>query len=168
MTSVLVLNVTYEALGIVDFRRAIRLIFTGKAEVVEATAGEVRSTSLAVRLPSIVRMLYLIRRHHGRIASTRKRILMRDGYRCAYCGSTGGRAMTIDHVRPRSRGGKSTWENLVCACVACNHRKGNRTPDEAGMLLRIVAREPRRMPFAALAHAIVPSEWRTYLFVTHS
>jgi 5-methylcytosine-specific restriction endonuclease McrA len=168
MTSVLVLNVTYEALGIVDFRRAIRLVFTGKAEVVEARAGELRSASLAMRLPSIVRMLYLIRRQRGRAASTRKRVLMRDGYRCAYCGIAGGRAMTIDHVRPRSRGGKSTWENLVCACVACNHRKGSRTPDEAGMPLRIVPREPRHVPFAALVHALVPSEWRTYLFAMHA
>src|SRR5471030_943572 len=130
MTSVLVLNCTYEALGIVDLRRAVRLVFAGKAEVLHADEGEMRSASIVIRLPSIVRMLYFIRRGRPRVSLTKKNVLLRDDYKCAYCGARGDRQMTVDHVLPSSRGGRSSWENLVACCGTCNKRKQERKEEE--------------------------------------
>jgi 5-methylcytosine-specific restriction endonuclease McrA len=163
MTSVLVLNCTYEALGIVELRRAVRLVFAGKAEVLHADEGELRSTSIVIRLPSIVRMLYFINRRRPRVALTKKNVLLRDEYRCAYCGAKGDRAMTVDHVLPSSRGGRSAWENLVACCAACNNRKRDRTPEEAGMPLRVKPREPRHIPYVVIKRHTAADEWLKYL-----
>jgi 5-methylcytosine-specific restriction endonuclease McrA len=165
MQSVLVLNFTYEALGIVDLKRAVRLVFAGKAEVVHANAGEIRSSRLAIRLPSIVRMLYYIRRRRPRVPLTKKNVLLRDDYRCAYCGVRGDRSMTVDHVIPKSRGGSSTFENLVASCSECNSRKRDRTPDEARMPLRIRPREPQHIPYVIIERHTAPDEWAKYLLL---
>ena len=90
-------------------------------------------------MPSIIRMLYYIRRPMQKVALTKKNILLRDNYTCQYCGLKGERMMTVDHVHPRSKGGPSTWENLVCACTRCNNRKNNRTPEHANMLAQAQA-----------------------------
>ena len=87
-------------------------------------------------MPSIIRMLYYIRRPMQKVALTKKNVLIRDDHICQYCGLRGERLMTVDHVTPKSRGGPSTWENLVCACMRCNNRKNNRTPREANMSLK--------------------------------
>jgi len=163
MQSVLVLNFTYEALGIVDLKRAVRLVFAGKAEVVHANVGEIRSSRLAIRLPSIVRMLYYIRRRRPRVPLTKKNVLLRDDYRCAYCGVRGDRSMTVDHVIPKSRGGLSTFENLVASCSECNSRKRDRTPEEARMPLRIRPREPQHIPYVIIERHTAPDEWAKYL-----
>jgi 5-methylcytosine-specific restriction endonuclease McrA len=139
-SAVLVLNQNYEPLNVTNARRAIVLLDRGKAEVLEHGDGHLRSTSHARPLPSVIRLIYLIRRPRPQVRLSRREVFLRDGYTCQYCGAKG-RDLTLDHVVPRQRGGKHSWENLVSACKACNHRKGNRTPDEAHMLLR---RPPRR------------------------
>ena len=128
MSDVLVLNFTYEALNVTSFQRAVKMIFAGKAEMLAGGDRVLASTSYEMRMPSIIRMLYYIRRPMQKVALTKKNVLIRDDHVCQYCGVRGERLMTVDHITPKSRGGPSTWENLVCACMRCNNRKNNRTP----------------------------------------
>jgi 5-methylcytosine-specific restriction endonuclease McrA len=158
----LLLNFTYEPLGVVDIARAVRLLFARKVEIVHAGAGEIRSVTAAFPLPSIVRLLYYVARRRKKVALTKKNILLRDDYTCGYCASKGGPSMTVDHVVPRSRGGRSAWENLVACCTTCNARKRDRTPDEARMPLRRVPREPRFIPWIVVRRNTAPDEWHKY------
>lgn len=141
-SSVLVLNQNYEPLNVCNARRAIVLLDRGKAEVLEHGLGVIRTTSLSMPLPSVIRLVYLIRRPRPQMKLTRRDIFARDNYSCQYCGIKT-RDLTIDHVIPRHRGGKHVWENLVSACKACNHRKGNRTPEEARMTLLRQPHKPK-------------------------
>ncbi|MBV8579339.1 MAG: HNH endonuclease [Candidatus Eremiobacteraeota bacterium] len=163
MSDVLLLNFTYEPLGIVDLARAVRMLFARKVEIVHRGDREIRTTSVAFPLPSVVRLLYFVKRHRKKVALTKKNVLLRDKYTCAYCGTHSGREMTVDHVIPRSRGGRSVWENLVASCSTCNARKGDRTPDEARMPLRRVPREPRFIPWVVVRRHTAPDEWVKYL-----
>jgi len=163
---VLLLNFTYEPLAVIGIPRAVRLLFTRKAEIVVAGAGELRSTSVAYPLPSILRLLFYVARRRKRVALTKKNVLLRDDCVCAYCGvRETASAMTVDHVVPKARGGASTWTNLVAACGPCNARKGDRTPVEAGMTLRRVPREPRSIPWVVVRRHTLPDEWWKYLFL---
>jgi 5-methylcytosine-specific restriction endonuclease McrA len=117
-----------------------------------------------VPLPSVIRMLYFIARGRKRVALTKKNVLLRDDYRCAYCGrQIEGRVATVDHVNPKSAGGKSIWTNLVAACVECNGRKGRRTPEQARMPLRVKPVEPRFIPFIVVKRHTADDEWTKYL-----
>jgi 5-methylcytosine-specific restriction endonuclease McrA len=141
-TRVLVLNQNYEPLNVCPMRRAFSLVVDGKAEVVELGQHIVHTTSTEYTCPSVIRLLYLIKRVHPVAKLTRKELFMRDNYTCQYCGKQS-RELTIDHVVPRHRGGPHRWENLVSACKSCNHRKGGRNPDEARMTLLSEPRQPR-------------------------
>src|SRR3990170_5717598 len=133
--AVLVLNQNYEPLNVCPARRAFVLVDRGKAEVLEHRDGAVlRSPSYIFRLPSVIRLVYMIRRPRPMVRMTRKEVFQRDRYTCQYCGRQT-RELTLDHVIPRHRGGLHVWENLVSACKVCNHRKAGRTPQEAGMRL---------------------------------
>ena len=161
---VLVLNQNYEPLSVCRAQRAVVMVVLGKAEIVERYEAEIRSVSCVVPVPSVVRLSMYIRAPRQQIALTRRNVLRRDGYRCQYCLTRRG-PMTTDHVLPRSLGGGDSWTNLVCACMRCNNRKGNRTPEQAGMVL---ARPPKRPhPFTHITYfASVPDQrWRPYLFV---
>ncbi len=160
--SVLLLNFTYEPLGVVDLARAVRLLFARKVEMVHRGDRDVRTTSISFPLPSVVRMLYYVRRARKRVALTKKNVLLRDDYTCAYCVAQGGYDMTVDHVIPRSRGGSSAWDNLVACCSACNARKRDRTPAEARMPLRRAPREPRFIPWLIVKRHTGPDEWQKY------
>ena len=161
--SVLLLNSTFEPLGIVDLARAVRLLFARKVEVIHQGDRHVQTTSFAFPLPSVVRMLYYVRRVRKRVALTKKNVLLRDDYTCAYCLARDGRDMTVDHVVPRSRGGVSAWENLVACCSACNARKRDRTPAEARMPLRRTPREPRFIAWVVVRRNTAHDEWGKYL-----
>ena len=127
---VLVLNQDYRALTVCSVERAVILIHLRKAELVEALPGRfLRSPSVAFPWPSIVRLKMYVRVPYRRIMLSRKNVLRRDRFRCQYCGRRD--HLTVDHVLPKSRGGKDSWRNLVAACTDCNNRKGNRTPEEA-------------------------------------
>jgi 5-methylcytosine-specific restriction endonuclease McrA len=165
MSEVLVLNFTYEALNVTSFQRAVKLLFSGKAEVVHPKDRRLRAPSFVMRMPSVIRMLYYIKRPMQRVALTKKNVLLRDDYICQYCGSREERLMTVDHVVPKSKGGPSTWENLVCACGRCNNRKNNRTPEHANMLLKRRPRAPRSIPWVRVRRNTLPDEWHKFLFL---
>ncbi len=131
---VLVLNQNYEPLNICRAKRAIVLVYEGKAEMLEDGAGFVKSASSRLPIPSVIRLFYLIKRPRPKRKLTRIEIFSRDRFTCQYCGKET-HQLTIDHVIPRFAGGPHTWQNVVSACPACNRRKAGRTPEEAHMKL---------------------------------
>ena len=163
---VLVLNATYEPINIVSLQRAVILLLKEKAELVEAANAELRSGRTHIPLPVVIRLVYYVRipRLVG-IPLSRRTVLARDHYTCQYCGATPGRAeLTVDHVAPRSKGGETTWENVVTACRRCNVRKGNRTPEEAGLILRSKPSRPRFVALALVAQTDHNSVWQKYMY----
>ncbi len=139
---VLVLNGNYEPLHVCTTKRAMGLILSGKAVVVENGRGFIRTVSTVYERPSVIRLAFVVRRPAPRVRLTKREILRRDEYRCQYCGRETAN-LTIDHVVPRHRGGEHCWENLVAACPQCNRRKGGRTLEEARMTLLRPPFEPR-------------------------
>ncbi len=166
-TPVLVLNATYEPVNVCGARRAIILILKGAASAEEELNGVVHAASLALRIPSVIRLLEYRRIPYEARALSRKNILIRDRHTCQFCDRTlPASELTLDHVVPRSQGGKSTWENLVACCHACNNRKGDRTPATAGMKLLC---QPRPFNLHTNRHLIRligngDQQWRKYLF----
>ena len=161
---VLLLNRNYEPMSVVSARKAIILIFLQKVEIIERYEAMVRSVRIAIPLPSIVRLLRYVPVPRKRIVLSRKNILKRDGQRCQYCGTTKP-PFTLDHVIPKNRNGKDTWDNLVCACVKCNNKKGNRTAEEAGMKLLRQPRRPSQLFFIQHFVGVNDSRWKPYLFM---
>jgi 5-methylcytosine-specific restriction endonuclease McrA len=161
---VLVLNQSYEPLTVCRARRAVVLIYQGKAELLEDGVGVVHSIDQTIPLPSVIRLERMVRRPYRERKLNRHEIFDRDDYTCQYCGQKG-RQLTLDHVIPRYRGGEHTWENLVSACVACNRRKAGLTPKEANMKLLKVPAPPRgRRVFSLPLHRFQPrDEWQKYL-----
>jgi 5-methylcytosine-specific restriction endonuclease McrA len=163
--AVLVLNQNYEPLNVCNVRRAIVLVFDGKAEVLEANGRVVKSATQAFPAPSVIRMVYLINRPRPRVKLSRREVFIRDGYTCQYCGRQT-HDLTIDHVVPRSRGGQHCWENLVSACKTCNHRKGGKLLGEVRMALRKEPREPRAGRYYTIERRIdgaVTDQWSKFL-----
>jgi 5-methylcytosine-specific restriction endonuclease McrA len=164
-TTVLVLNQNYEPLNVCNVRRAIIMVFDGKAEVLEEYPLIMRSTSRVFPFPSVIRMTYLIRRPRPRVKLTRREIFIRDGFTCQYCGRKS-HDLTIDHVIPRSRGGGHSWENLVSACKSCNHRKGGKSLQQARMKLRSDPKEPRASMYYTIERRLdssVTDSWWKFL-----
>lgn len=161
---VLVLNQDYCALTICSVERAVVLVLMRKAELVEAHDQRfVRSPSTRLPWPSIVRLKAYVSVPYKRIMLSRKNVLRRDRFRCQYCSSRD--KLTIDHVIPKSRGGRDTWENLVAACTRCNNRKGNRTPDEANMRLLRKPFRPSHVMFIRDYVGTLDETWKPYLFL---
>jgi len=168
---VLLLNQTYEPLGTVSVARAIVMTFKDSVFVEEYDGDRVlRSAHDEFPVPSVIRRRsYInIRRRREQSGSKRLRIYMRDKFRCQYCGEKKNvDGLTLDHILPRSRGGDNSPVNVVTACVACNNRKGNRTPDEARMPLLTSQTALRvKLERVVLCHyAEARAEWRKYLFM---
>lgn len=139
--TVLVLNQNYEPLNICNARRAIVLVFGGKAEILEAHDSLIATTHETFPYPSVIRLICMIRAPRARVKLTRREVFLRDAFTCQYCGRRTG-DLTLDHVVPRSRGGPHTWENLTSACRSCNHRKGGKSVSEARMTLKRQPYEP--------------------------
>ena len=161
-SSVLVLNQNYEPLNICQARRAIVLMLRGKAEVLERNSSEIRSPSLSIPLPSVIRLVYLIKRPQPQPKLTKREIFIRDGYACQYCGKQT-RELTLDHVVPRHLGGKHDWDNVVSACKACNHHKAGRSPKEAGMKLIRRPTQPPPVRYYIVYPVQSHPEWEKYL-----
>ena len=164
---VLVLNATYEPVNVCAARRAIILILNGVALAEEESTWLVHSPSHVMRIPSVIRLLEYRRIPYQVRALSRKNILIRDRHTCQFCGRVlSASELTLDHVMPRSQGGKSTWENLVACCHPCNNHKGDRTPESAGMKL---LRQPRPFNLHTNRHLLrligtSDAQWRKYLF----
>lgn len=157
----LVLNASYEPLGVVSWRRAVCLVLDEQAEMVAAADDLVRSPSCCIPLPSVIRLRQMINAPRRRsVPVSRRAVFARDEYRCQYCGD---RADSIDHVLPRSRGGADAWDNLAAACRSCNTRKRDRTPDEAGMRLMRPCRAPGHAAAFVVGAVSVPDPWKPFL-----
>ena len=139
-------------------------MFLGKAELVSSVDNKYINTVYRTFVyPSIVRSSLFVRVPFKKIILSRKNILRRDNHRCQYCGSTS--ALTIDHIIPKSRGGDDTWENLVVACIKCNNKKSDRTPEEAKMSLRTKPKKPSHITFIKNFVGRVDEEWKPYLYM---
>jgi 5-methylcytosine-specific restriction endonuclease McrA len=163
--AVLVLNQNYEPLNVCNVRRALVLVIGGKAEILEARSRTVSSASAAYPAPSVIRLVYLIRRPRPRVKLTRREIFMRDNFTCQYCDRQVS-DLTIDHVIPRSRGGMHVWDNVVSACKACNHRKGGKSIAEARMSLRKEPFEPRAGQYYTIERRLdiaLQVDWQEFL-----
>lgn len=163
--AVLVLNATYEPLNIVSVQRAVVLLLKEKAELIEAAKTMLRAQHFTINLPLVIRLVAFVpipRRLP--LPLSRRTVLARDLYTCQYCGGQPGKHdLTVDHVIPRSRGGATTWENVVAACAACNHRKGDRTLDEARLRLLSQPARPRFVAVMLLGESNAHSIWQKYV-----
>jgi 5-methylcytosine-specific restriction endonuclease McrA len=162
---VLVLNQSYEPISVCNVQKAMILLFLTKAELVAGNdARSIRSVSRSFVFPSVIRLCRYVHTPAKKIELSRKNVLRRDANRCQYCGTTKP-PLTVDHIMPKSRGGQDTWENLTCACVRCNVRKGNRTPDEAGIKLLRTPRRPSHVTFIKNIGGDLDERWKPYLFI---
>jgi 5-methylcytosine-specific restriction endonuclease McrA len=160
---VLVLNQNYEPLNVCKVRRAMVLLFYGKAEVLENGRGSLHSVNGIFDVPSVIRLVYFIKRPHHQRKMTKMEIFSRDKHACQYCGHQS-RELTLDHVVPRRRGGEHSWENVVSACIPCNRRKAGRTPTEASMPLLRQPHIPRNDGFQIpYLYLHLHAEWQKYL-----
>lgn len=156
----LLLNASLEPLCVINVRRAVALVLSGKAVVLESDGRVLRSQTLAVPLPQVLSLTRYVHVPFRRVPPTRRTVLQRDGHRCAYCAAP---ADTIDHVHPRSRGGIHEWTNVVAACSRCNHRKADRLLSEIGWQLLITPTVPLGSA-ALLAASVRPHpSWEAYL-----
>lgn len=161
----LVLNQNYEPLSVCNVKKAVVLLYLGKAELIAALDGRhLHSVSMTMPFPSIVRLSVYVRVPFKKIVLSRKNILRRDSHRCQYCGRSDV-PLTVDHVVPKARGGEDAWENLVCACVRCNNKKGDRTPSEAQMPLVRRPIRPNHVMFIRDFVGSVDDRWKPYLFM---
>ncbi len=174
---VLVLNSDYEPLNVCNLRRAIVLIYLGKADVLHAQ-GELRATTNGTTVaamrsvegdvlpaPSVVKLRHHVKRPLPELKLSRRSVFARDNFTCQYCGMTS-KELTIDHVVPKRHGGGMHWENLVACCRRCNTKKGDKTPEKAGMKLMRAPRRPRYTPYISLNKYVAGTKheiWRDYL-----
>ena len=161
MSGALVLNATYEPLCVVPMRRAVVLVLAEKAVIVESGDGVMRSERTSIPVPTVVRLSRFVRVPYRRdVPLTRRAVLDRDAHLCVYCGI---KADTIDHVRPRSRGGQHIWTNVVAACARCNHRKGDRLLSEIGWHLAVAPAQPPATVAVGMGWASRDPAWQRYL-----
>ncbi|MFU8806015.1 MAG: HNH endonuclease [Bradymonadaceae bacterium] len=167
MRPALLLNASYEPLTIVSWKKAVTLMWLGKAEVLSEQSEKVRSATQSFPLPSVLRLFTRVRIPRRTVQFSRHNVYRRDGYVCQYCARKyQAHDLTFDHVLPRSRGGQTTWTNIVTSCQPCNRRKCSRTPAEAKMPLISQPIEPRWWPFSTGSGQIDhhPDDWQPYLW----
>ena len=167
MEQVLLLNITYEPLKVINWKRAVIMLTLGKVEVIEEYTREIHSVSFSIKLPAVVRLLRFARRPRTPVRFSRQNIYIRDNYRCQYCGRIFPPTdLTWDHVLPRARGGKTEWGNIVACCIECNKRKGGRIPSEVSMTLIRKPRRPEWLPILTITLGFrhTPQSWRDYIY----
>lgn len=159
----LVLNATFEPINVCTVRRAVVLLLKEKAEMIERADWQLHSANSTIDRPMVIRLVSYIRipRDTHRRKITRRAVLARDDWTCQYCGARSN--LTVDHVVPRSKGGPSSWENIVASCAPCNRRKGNALPLQAGMNLSRTPSTPNPNVFIQVASPSIPAAWRAYL-----
>ncbi len=164
----LVLTHAYQPVDRISWQRAVTLWVADKVEVLEAYDDRIiRSVSIAIKMPSVVRFVYHIRTKRTGVKFSRENVYARDKGRCQYCGRRVTRPeATYDHVVPRRAGGRTRWDNIVIACLPCNQRKGGRTPEQAGMRLLSKPQRPKSLP-PTMRFTLpmgVPDSWKQYLY----
>ena len=163
--NVLVLNQDYQPLSICTVQRSIKLLFLDKAELLhDDPEKELRSIREVHQYPSVIRLRNYIHVPYSKVVLSRRNIMRRDNFTCMYCGSKND--LTIDHVLPKSRGGKDVWENLTTACEKCNVKKGNRTPEESEMPLTLKPYRPIPITFFREYNGNVQEPWKPYLYMS--
>jgi 5-methylcytosine-specific restriction endonuclease McrA len=163
---VLVLNATFEPINVCSVRRATVLVLKSRAEILERSDRFLHSESITMPRPVVIRLTTYVRipRDAHRRKITRRAVFARDRWTCQYCGGARG-TLTIDHVIPRSRGGASSWENIVTCCAPCNRRKGDKAPRSVGMELIREPRAPSPQVFVHVASSTIHPSWEQYLTV---
>ncbi len=160
-SSALVLNATYEPLGVVGSKRALIMVLEAKAELLHSTGREFHSVSRVVPEPSVVRLRHMVKvPYRVNMALNRRAVFIRDGFRCQYCG---GPAESIDHVIPRARGGQHSWDNVVAACRKCNSSKEDRLVHEIGFHLSSQPKQPKDRWWLLRATYSNRGDWQPYL-----
>ena len=159
---VLVLNQNYQPLNVCNAKRALVLLGLGKAELMANGRGEIHTVSRSFLVPSVIRLFHMVSRPLMHRRLSRRSIFHRDGYKCQYCGLET-RTLTLDHIIPRSRGGAHSWQNVVSACIPCNHRKAGLLPSAAKMKLARQPGVPRPDPYALFHHRTILDEWRQFI-----
>ncbi len=161
---VLILNQDFSAIAICSVYKAFLLVYLEKAEMVsKSEIGSLRTVTTTYPIPSVIRLQrYVHVPYHG-IALSRHNIMRRDNYTCQYCGNV--KNLTLDHLMPRSRGGQTNWLNLVTACSRCNTRKGDRTPEEAGLKLIQKPIKPSLQYFLKMQLTPTNQDWGMFLGV---
>lgn len=157
---ILVLNSDYLPVNVTSCARAFKLVYKGKAEIVEVD-GEIVTSSKRFDRPSVIRLVKYINIPYKKIVLSRDNIFRRDDFRCAYCDST--KDLTIDHIYPKSRGGLNTWENLITSCFSCNSKKGDRTLEESHMKLLYNPIRPNPTYFLYRSYKKM-HKWQPYMF----
>jgi 5-methylcytosine-specific restriction endonuclease McrA len=144
------------------------MLFQGKVEVLEEYDEDIRSVSITIKMPAVIRLLQHVTGRKKSVKFSRINVATRDDFRCQYCGVKHVLSkLTYDHVVPRAKGGRTTWENIVMACVPCNEKKGNRTPEQASMRLRKPPVKPSSLPvvvFRIDPQATLPEQWVNWVY----
>lgn len=162
MERVLVLNSDYTPVNVTNISRAIKLIIKEKAEIVKEGTEILRSEKIFFKAPTIIRLLNYVKIKFFKVVLTKRNIMIRDGFKCVYCSDH--RNLTLDHLIPKSRGGKNDWFNLVTCCDPCNKKKGDKTPEEANMTLLRKPNKPNYYTFLKMYLERGLSDWDPYLF----
>ncbi len=163
-SEVLVLNQDYQPISVCSVQRSVKLVFLDKAELLHDDPDKIiRTVNEEYSYPSVIRLRRYIRLPYAKIVLSRRNIMKRDRSTCQYCGTRSD--LTLDHVLPKSRGGADSWENLVTACNNCNVKKGNRTPEEAGMPLNIKPYRPVHITFFQNLLNGIQEHWKPYLYM---
>jgi 5-methylcytosine-specific restriction endonuclease McrA len=164
----LVLDQSYQPHRVVSWQRAVTMLFQGKVEVLEEYDEDIRSVSITIRMPAVIRLLRRVIGRKKAVKFSRINVATRDDFRCQYCHAKHPLSkLTYDHVVPRARGGKTTWENIVMACYGCNEKKADRTPRQAGMRLRKEPVKPKSLPvvfFRIDPQATLPEQWVNWTY----
>lgn len=171
MNAILLLNASYEPLAVIPARRALSLLLRERVDAVTEELVNISTAAQELSIPTVLRLRRYVRAPKRGVRWSRRGVFQRDGYRCIYCGIGTGeqqgdtlitkRDFTLDHVFPKSRGGRNSWVNTACACPKCNQRKGDRTPHEAGMAMLWEPKTPRVDYLVASGE--VPTAWKFYL-----
>jgi 5-methylcytosine-specific restriction endonuclease McrA len=168
MDRTLLLNTTFEPLGVVSWKKAITLVFLQKVEVIQEYEREIHSVSRSFRLPAVIRLLGFVRNGRVGVKFSRRNVFMRDDYTCQYCGQRfEPKSLTCDHIIPKSRGGITEWTNIVTSCIPCNLKKGDKLPEEATIHPRRRALRPTGFNLLVLNLGIsmLPEHWKEYVYL---
>ncbi len=171
MENTLLLTAGYEPLKIINWRRAVVMVWLEKAEVIEEYARFVHSPNFTISLPAVVKLKRMVKRAPQRVKFSRQNIFFRDNYTCQYCQRTyPSHKLTYDHIVPRSQGGKTTWTNIVTACIHCNLKKGSKSLKAANYRLMKSPEEPKWLPSFSPQFSLdsAPEPWRDYIAMAGS